>query len=289
MGLFKKNSMNKSILVLGASGLLGQSVVSYLKESNYIIGALSRDPIINTSNQVKTHNVDILDYGLLEKIIQQYDVILNCTGQITDPINSCLLLNTQGITNIINAIGKHKKMLIHISSVSVYGTAKYVNEDSKLNPETPYATLKCISEYLIQQRLENYVILRVSNLFGNNQKKGIINYMTSSYLKSIPNLQFNNNGDLKRYYLNIDDLSTIIREIIEKTFLGVYNLTGNKSYNIKELVQIFQNTLDYSFNVTYANSSALENIDYIDNSKIKNIYKSRFKVDIVQYIKGLKQ
>ncbi len=163
--------MNKKILILGASGLLGQSLVDLFKEKEYVIGALSRNSLEYTDKNINIYNIDILDYLLLEEVIKEYDIIVNCTGQITNPINQCLLLNTSGITNIINAVEKYNKKFIHISSVSVYGSTEYASEVSKLNPETPYATMKYFSDYLIEQRLKNYAILRVSNLFGKNQQK----------------------------------------------------------------------------------------------------------------------
>ncbi|NQY23164.1 MAG: NAD-dependent epimerase/dehydratase family protein [Campylobacteraceae bacterium] len=280
--------MNKKILILGASGLLGQSLVDLFKEKEYVIGALSRNSLEYTDKNINIYNIDILDYLLLEEVIKEYDIIVNCTGQITNPINQCLLLNTSGITNIINAVEKYNKKFIHISSVSVYGSTEYASEVSKLNPETPYATMKYFSDYLIEQRLKNYAILRVSNLFGKNQQKGIINYLTKSYLNNTYKLDFNNNGTLKRYYLHIEDFVSTIDKIIQKDIKGIYNIIGTDQLTIKELVLMFEVILNIKFNIDYTDDISLENIENIDCNKINTQILLDYKINVEKYIKGLK-
>lgn len=280
--------MNNKILILGASGLLGQALLEFFKQKNYEIGAISRNPIECIEKNITTHAVNILDGILLESIIKEYDIVLNCTGQITNPINECYLLNTKGISNIINAVKKFDKRLIHISSVSVYGSADYVNEDSDLNPETPYASMKCFSDYLIQSNLTNFTILRVSNLYGKNQKKGIMNYLTKSYLSNENNLYFNNDGNLKRYYLYIEDLAFIIQEILNKNVAGIYNIASKDQFTIRELVFKFENILNHKFYTTYANVPSNENISTINSAKLASILNQNHQVHVEQYIKGIK-
>ncbi|MEA1893582.1 MAG: NAD(P)-dependent oxidoreductase [Campylobacterota bacterium] len=279
--------MNSKILILGSSGLLGQTLVEFFKQKNYSIGILSRKPMKYIEKNITAYAVNILDEKLLEPVIKEYDVIINCTGQITDPINQCLLLNTKGTTNIINAVKKSNKKLIHISSVSVYGTAEYVEEDSDLNPETPYGSMKSFSDYLIETNLTNYTILRVSNLFGKNQEKGIINYLTKSYLLDEKNLYFNNDGSLKRYYINIEDFALIVNEVMEQKIVGIYNIVGKDQLTIKELVAKFENILNYKYSVNYANTSSIENIETIDTNKIDTLIHQNFKTSIESFIKDL--
>jgi len=277
-----------SILILGASGLLGQALVDNFKSKELQIGLASRKPIDYKEQNIKSYSVDILDYKSVENIIKEYETIINCTGQVTNPVNLSLLLNTEGINNIVKAVKKHNKTLIHISSVSVYGSAEYVNEKSSLNPQTPYASMKCFAEFLIESNLDNYTILRVSNLFGKNQEKGIVNYLANSYQNRQNSLYFNNNGDLKRYYLNIEDLASIIFKLLEKKPIGIYNIIGADLLSIKELVAMFEEILEYKFKVKYSNELSQENIDEVDTSKIENLIKIEYKINLQKYIKELK-
>jgi nucleoside-diphosphate-sugar epimerase len=277
-----------SVLIIGASGLLGQVLIDSFKQRVDKIGALSRKPKQYNDNSIEAHSIDVLNPTLLEAVIKEYDVIINCIGQVTFPITNCLLLNTTGITNIVNSIKKYNKRLIHISTVSVYGSSNYVDESSDLNPETPYGSIKCFAEYLIKLELNNYTILRVSNLFGDGQKKGIINYLTNSYLSNKKDINFNNDGSLKRYYLHIDDLANIIIKILMKDVSGTFNVVGMDQLTIAELVAMFESILGYKFNTTYANSLPVENIEVISCTKLNKLLQLEYKKRVQHYVENLK-
>lgn len=287
MESFKRDFMN-SVLILGASGLLGNALVDFLASENYTIGVISREVTYHEDSGIKVYAVNILDFDSLASVIKEYNTIINCTGQVTNPINECLLTNTTGMNNIVKAVKEYDKKLIHISSVAVYGTADYVNEESELNPQTPYGSIKCFAEFLIQSNLSKYTILRISNLFGINQKKGIINYLTENYLANTPDVHFNNNGNLKRYYIHTEDASSVIEKIMNQELTGIYNILGKDQFTIKELVANFEQILGYSFCVSYTNNIPLENINIIDDSKIKSYIEQKYKVSIFDYIKNLK-
>lgn len=277
-----------NILVLGAGGLLGEALVEFLISKGHTVGALSRTLSQERCGGAKAYAVDILDFEALSDIVALYDIVINCTGQISDPINGCLLSNTEGTKNIVKAVERHDKRVIHVSSVSVYGEARYANEQSALNPQTPYASMKCFSEFLIKEELKDYAILRVSNLFGENQKKGIINYLTQSYLHDRPDIHFDNRGDLKRYYIHTLDMADIVEKTITQELTGIYNVIGPEILSIKELVGRFEDILDYRFNVSYNDGAAKENIDVIDDAKIRELIPLEYLRDISAYIKGLK-
>jgi len=279
--------MNK-VLIIGASGLLGRSLVEYFISNNFQVGALSRY-CDSYDDRFYNHAVDVLDYESLEFVVEQYDVIINCIGQITTPIHECVSLNTKGIKNIIDAVKKNGNYLIHLSTVSVYGSSLAVTEESALNPESVYGSLKYFSEYQISQNLTNYVILRISNLYGKSQIKGILGYILRSYHNNEKDLFFNNDGSLKRYYLHIDDLSSIINLILAKRINGVYNVIGSDFLTIKQLITLSENALNFTFDVQYEAKRPIENIDKIDNSKLKKQVDYSLLHNIEEYLQGLKQ
>ncbi|MBT5400403.1 NAD(P)-dependent oxidoreductase [bacterium] len=279
-----------SVLILGASGFLGQALIRQFNSNGCKVGAISRNADGLDNNLTDNYCENILNHNQIDKIISEYDVVINCTGQVTRPINQCLTLNTTGIHNIINSIKNHKKKLIHISSVSVYGSLLRATEDSQLNPESVYASIKCFSEYLINSKLDNYIILRVSNLYGDSQKKGLIYYLSSRYLSNESALKFNNNGELRRFYLDVDDLAKNIDTMVSKNDLhGVFNLIGPCQYTIKELVSKFENILNYRFNVQYKNVKPIENIYNISNTKISSTINLVYRNSIDKYINDLKK
>ena len=162
--------MNK-VLIIGGSGLLGQSLVEYFVSNNFQVGALSRH-CNSQGRRFSNYAVDVLDYENLELVVAQYDVIINCIGQITNPIHECVSLNTKGITNIIDAVKKNGNYLIHLSTIAVYGSSSMVNEKSAVDPESVYGSFKYFAEYQIKQNLTNYV----NNIFKNYHCFFFINF-----------------------------------------------------------------------------------------------------------------
>ena len=277
------------ILILGASGLLGKSLVDYFVFNNFKVGALSRTYAETKNELVNSYAINVLDYDHLEAVIAEYDVVVNCIGQVTNPINGCVVLNSLGMKNIIDAVKKHDSYLIHFSTVSVYGNSPYVTEDSPVNPETTYATIKYFAEFQICQSLENFTILRVSNLYGKGQTKGILGYISRSYYENKKEIFFNNDGSLKRYYLHIDDLSAIVETILTNRLKVIYNVIGNDFLTIKQLVTLFERIFNYSFSISYEPKKPIENIENIDNSKVIDAIAHSFKNDVESYLKGIEK
>ena len=279
--------MNK-VLIIGASGLLGRSLVEFFVSNNFQVGALSRN-CDNQNDKFNNYSVDVLDYEHLEFVVAQYDIVVNCIGQITNPIHECVSLNTKGVKNIIDAVKKNGNYLIHLSTVSVYGSSSAVTEGSPVNPESVYGSLKYFAEYQISQNLTNYAVLRISNLYGKGQVKGILGYILRSFRNNEKALFFNNDGSLKRYYLHIDDLSSIVKLIIDKRVKGIYNVIGSDLLTIKQLVALCEKALDYCFDVQYEIKRPIENIDRVDNSKLKKQVDCFLQHNIEEYLQELKQ
>ena len=279
--------MNK-VLIIGASGLLGRSLVEFFVSNNFQVGALSRN-CDNQNDKFNNYSVDVLDYEHLEFVVAQYDIVVNCIGQITNPIHECVSLNTKGVKNIIDAVKKNGNYLIHLSTVSVYGSSSTVTEESPVNPESVYGSLKYFAEYQISQNLTNYAVLRISNLYGKGQVKGVLGYILRSFRNNEKALFFNNDGSLKRYYLHIDDLSSIVKLIIDKRVKGIYNVIGSDLLTIKQLVALCEKTLDYCFDVQYEIKRPIENIDRVDNSKLKKQVDCFLQHNIEEYLQELKQ
>jgi nucleoside-diphosphate-sugar epimerase len=198
---FKKSFTKESkILLLGGNGYLGSHFSAVLEKfgfSNIFIGS--------RKGKAKRHLVlDITSPNSVKLIRDQdFDFIFNFTGQISRPIQACLLQNTLGIQHLIQACGEHTK-LIQLSSVGVYGSGDFVDETHACQPETPYSTLKLAAEELILAGIqpENRLILRLSNIYGSTQPKGVFAYLLRSGL-SDQVLDFNNDGSLFRFFLHV--------------------------------------------------------------------------------------
>lgn len=274
------------VLLLGGGGFLGSKLYLKLKNAGYNV--VIADLYLNSSPKTDFIELNILSSDNLIGIFSDFEIIINLTGQITDPINSCLQLNSWGMSNILNALKGTNNYLVQISTVSVYGTSEHVDEESILNPETPYAVCKAISEFQIQQSLqpENYSILRLSNLFGPGQSKGLFAYLTRAAY-SDRNLTFNNDGSLLRYYLHIDDCVKAIELALRFRISGIYNVSGQKSYTISEIIEYFNKFHNINYSIKFSETMPSENIQTVSMDKFRQ--KTGFvpKQTVEDYIKEL--
>lgn len=276
--------MSKKVLIFGGTGFLGRALTEvFLKKNPGRLGIVSRQPN-NPFYKYQGNQVEILTQDLiqineasLEKMIMPYDLVINCTGQITSPIQDCLRLNSTGIRTLATAVKNTNKFLIQLSTVGVYGSGEIADETSPLNPETAYSVAKAMADLTIQSILspQEFLIIRLSNLYGNNQPKGIFSYLLKS-AQTDKKLEFNNRGDLLRYFLNTIDCAEIIWELIHAKAQGIINLLGPEKLTVKELIGLAEKTLAISYQVKFSEQAAYDNMGMISDKKLKEIVKLNY-------------
>lgn len=257
--------MINNILIIGGSGYLGSEIAKKIADNNnynVTIGDLYR-----TMKNINFIKLNLLDKQEVKNSVKNFDLIINTTGQITKPINTCFNLNTIGIENLVQAAKKFRKKIIHISTVAVYGTCNYADEFTPLNPETSYATCKAFAEYNIKKLPKNkYCILRLTNLYGGIQKKGLLSYLFNSFFSN-RELYFNNDGSLTRYFIHIDDAVESILLAIKYDLSGIYNVPAYDKFSIKEIIEVIETYTGVRFKTSFENIIPLENINKINSNK----------------------
>ena len=186
------NFKNKTVLVTGATGLIGSNLVHKLMESNLtkvVVLARNKEKILNIfSDYLKYPNFKYIIQDITEPIKSQekFDYIFHAAGSIAgdairnypvDVINA----NIQGTVNCLEYLKqkKHGRLII-FSSATVYGNATGKNitvteadtthTDSLDNPICAYSQSKRMAETLARayhtQHNIDIVIARFSYVFG---------------------------------------------------------------------------------------------------------------------------
>jgi nucleoside-diphosphate-sugar epimerase len=282
---------NSRILLIGGTGLLGQSLQNEFKNNEFKnVFTCSREDK-KTANHIQG---DLLDLKLVQRLIDlKFDLVINLTGQITKPIQDCLLLNSVGIENLIHLIQNSANCkLIHISTVGVYGSCNFADENSKVNPETPYSRAKCSAEMLLLGQLggADLVIFRLSNLYGEAQLKGIFAYLNRA-ATSDQILDFNNDGSLIRFFIHANDCAAILVEFIVnhiQNSSGIYNIIGSDKYSVLELIRLFEEIIKVKFIINLHNAVPYDNALELSDKKIRSLIDYSSKMDIKAYLNNVK-
>ena len=219
--------MNSKILVLGASGMLGSSLIK--KFSNESIGYISHSRKSNTDfNFELSDSIDV--FKNLDEI--QPEVIMNLAAN-TD-VDFCekspkiaFQDNTKSVENIVNWIKANdlRTKLIHISTDQVYDNKDCYSCEDNINISNIYAYSKYCAE--LHALGVKSIILR-TNFFGksiHNSRLSFSDWIVSSLSEGkkitlFKNILFNP--------ISINSLVDILVQIISSNNFGLYNL-GSKN------------------------------------------------------------
>lgn len=290
MSAYKRSfTKDSNILILGGTGFLGRHLAKALKDAGYanvIVGARN---VQTTEGYVA---IDVCDESSIE-VIKTFDLVYNLTGQITNPLHDCLQQNSIGCVNIAKAVNASDAFLIHVSTVGVYGSVDRADEDSIVSPETPYSTCKATAEAILAKSIpaDRCSIMRISNLYGNKQAKGVFAYLLRTSLDNNgAHLNFNNDGSLMRYYLHVEDCAEGLAKLAgfaSNDIKGVFNFVGAEKFTIKELIALFEEMMNINFTTVFEATKPYDNAVEINANAFNELVKPQYTRDLKSYIKEL--
>jgi dTDP-4-dehydrorhamnose reductase len=217
----------KSILVIGSEGYIGHNLAAYFEAISWTVFSTGQ----SSSKRANYHAADICDQNAVRRIILDLkpDVVLHVAGISSlahcenDPA-ACRAVNVDGTRHIIEAVaevGATCKLVFFSSDYVFDGEAGNYDEKSPCHPLTEYGRAKVVSEDEIRRRLDNYVILRMANVYGRGGK--FYNFVRERLEVGSPIELFN---DTLFAPVSIDYLLRAVKVLIEKDFRGVLHLGG---------------------------------------------------------------
>ncbi|WP_299330829.1 hybrid nucleoside-diphosphate sugar epimerase/sugar transferase [uncultured Psychrobacter sp.] len=190
-----------NILITGANGFIGESLVKYLLNTQHKVIAAVR----KLSNLQQTYAYRIIDNlessSDLSSALKDIDVVIHSAARVhimddksTDPLTEFREVNVEGTLNLARqAVEAGVKRFIFISSIKVNGEATELGhpytEDSKPDPIDPYGISKYEAEQGLLKIAETtaleIVIIRPTLVYGENVKGNFQSLMKWTY-KGIP-------------------------------------------------------------------------------------------------------
>ncbi len=176
-----------------------------------------------------------LDIGSLEPVLEclytlKPQIIINCAAyNYVDLSESkyyeAIRTNTIGVRNLAYGAKKIGAMLVHFSTDYVFDGTKVVpyTEDDKPNPLSLYGKSKYMGELSIKEELLNYLIFRVSWVFGEGRQNFIYKLLTWAKEKKLLQIA----SDEISCPTSTKTVVEITLKALKEKLTGLYHLTNS--------------------------------------------------------------
>lgn len=271
--------MKKTIIISGASGMVGTGLLDMLKGSKkFRILALYHHhrPVVRHKNIIflKGELTGTPVWNRLKKI-KPY-AFLHCAAYIPGSIGTredhkAKRINLSIDTKVLQyAILKGLK-LIYISSSSVYGmiTDAVCREESRLKPLGAYADGKVETEYKIKHevRCSSHFIFRISAPYGRHQHHHtVLRIFVQNALKNRP-LLYHGSGKRMQDFTHVKDIARACIQALKSRAYGVYNISSGNSISMKRLAFLIKKI-----------TNSLSIISPSGKDDIQESYRPRFNI-----------
>ncbi len=165
-------------LIVGENGQLGREFIKWL--SGGLAKSLSGEKVEWESVGSKECDISNLSQALNVFESVKPDVVINCAAYNfvdkaeVDYVNA-FKVNAIGARNLAFACNKYNAFLIHYSTDYVFDGKKegLYTEDDEPNPINQYGKSKLAGEILLKEETDDYLILRVSWVYGEGRNNFI--------------------------------------------------------------------------------------------------------------------
>ncbi|MDP2788591.1 MAG: NAD-dependent epimerase/dehydratase family protein [bacterium] len=231
--------MNKKILVTGATGYVGQNLVTSLIKKGYIVYALTRkeSSIFSNNKNVNVITGDITDHIDLPSDIK---TIYHCAGIIHES-KEMEKVNVLGTQNIVDLAIKNDCALIHLSSAGVVGKTEEIilDERTSCHPQNAYEISKYKAEQIVIEGIKKGLrahILRPTSIFGNGQ-----NSRNDSFLQLAKSMRTGLYKNIRQGIYNIVHIDEVIKamELLDEKnipFGDIYIINNTITYKNMDML-----------------------------------------------------
>jgi nucleoside-diphosphate-sugar epimerase len=238
------------LLVTGGGGAIGKRLVQKLKD-------LGHEPVSYDIAQGQ----DLFDLPKLEAAIAECDAVYHLAAQANlnymrtlEGARDGIVLNVSATEQVARLCAQHKKWLLFVSTMCVYGdtTEHPENEDTTLpNPSEIYAASKYAAEWLVRGYGKSfgleYTILRIATVYGPGCRPELgVHVFFNQALKGEP-ITVHGDGSQERSLTYVDDVVDGCAAALGRPAEAkgqIFNITGaerisaiSMANQIKELTQ----------------------------------------------------
>lgn len=208
------------IVITGHKGFIGTALLKQMPDElkQFVTGADKKD------------GLDILKINT--KVPSNIDYIIHLSAQagvpesFQNPTNDAMQ-NIIGTLKMIELANTNNARLIFTTS------------GASIDPESPYGLSKKTAEEYIKMLCKNYVILRLSSVYGEKPKGVVDNFIRDSICTIY------GDGDAVRDFVHVDDVAKGILKAMYWEPNKTYSLGSGKGTTVKKLARATKKTIKY--------------------------------------------
>ena len=235
---------------------------------------ISSDSLLDELNQLDWKNI-----GGVNIIMNQFHPAFNLHNILSPEkyINNSIVKTSLAL-EFFKKKGTKINRIIYSSSSAVYGQNKFCVETDSPMPQSLYASLKLANEYLIEKFCSeehiDYVSARIFNMYGGNDQFSIISKLIHAINNNLV-IDLINNGSAVRDFININDVVTAYKGLLEASVLPtVVNIATGSGRSISSILNFIRengyeiqakNIHSNEIQVSIADISTLINICELNN------------------------
>lgn len=260
--------LGKRIIITGGAGFIGSNLCDYLLNKSYEIVCIDNfddyySPSIkhkNIKQALEQPNFSLIvediknTNSLLTKLTGKFDAIIHLAAKagvrysIKNPIGY-EEINVQGTKSILElAAQKNIEHFVFASSSSIYGNAPTpFNENySDLNPISPYAQTKLLSEKIGLEFSKNhnikFISLRFFSVYGPRLRPDLVMNKIAKSIFENESLKIFGSGNTARDYTYIDDIIAGIEMALnyKNSNFDIFNLGSANPIKLSQIINLFE-------------------------------------------------
>jgi len=258
----------KNALVTGGTGLIGRQVVELLCDAGANVTVVSLDKIV-VDSRAKYIRADLTEFSVCKDLMRGMDDVFHLAGikgsakVSTSFVASHFVPTLMFNTNVLEAARiNNAQRIVYTSSIGAYENAEVFVEGETgewQGPPMDYAGwAKRMAElqikaYNIQYGLENFAIVRPSNVYGPGDNFDPENAMVVGSLISRidagedPLVVWGDGSAIRDLVYSRDVAEGILQAAYYGTKGRYVNLGCGEGYSIRELVETLQRVVDFNF------------------------------------------
>jgi nucleoside-diphosphate-sugar epimerase len=266
------------ILLTGAGGLIGQSVIHQLLPQHRIVSLVWPPSSIEPTAQSEVIEHDLtLDLDYL-RLPDRIDAVVHLAQsrrfrEFPEAAEDIFSVNTQSTVRLAEyARRAGAQCFIFASTGGVYVPSQQkLKETDPVQPPNFYASSKYASEILLSAFAPFFrvVILRFFFVYGPQQRNMLVPNLLWKVLHNEP-ISIEGNPGISINPIYVEDAARVISPILKNSFEGILNVAGDEIVSMSNLVQLMAEISGKPAHVSCTEAQNTGNL-VADNGKMKNV------------------